>query len=428
MPTMKITRRSITAIKPAEKTITYYDDALPGFGLKVLPSGVQSWICEYRPGAGGRGVAKRRVVLGSVSVLSPEQARDAAQTLLARVRLGDDPSADRAAERADITVADLCDRYLAEGCDLKKVSTITTDRSRIERHIKPLLGHRRVREVQRLDIERFMRDVAAGKTARDVKTGKQGRSIVTGGKGAATRTVRLLGGIFTWAIAQKLRPDNPTVGVQKFPDASGERYLTSEEFGRLGEAIEEAETSGIPFRQSSSKHAAKSGVSRIDAHAASAIRLLVFTGCRVSEILNLRWAECDLERGLLFLPDSKTGRKTIVLSDAASAVLAEVPKLGVYVIAGETAGLPDERPRRDLKRPWALLCRRAGLEGVRLHDLRHSHASIGAGAGMGLPIIGKLLGHADPATTAKYAHLDADPVRRAANEIGSRIAAAMKRA
>jgi integrase len=359
-------------------------------------------------------------------VLSPEQARDAASKLLAQARLGGDPAALRTTARNDISVSDLCDNYLAEGCALKKASTIVTDRSRIEAHIKPLLGHRKVRDVVPRDIEKFLVDVAAGKSAKDRKTKKQGRSLVRGGKGAATRTVRLLGGMFTWAVKQGLRSDNPCIGVEKFPDNAGERYLTTDEFGRLGDAIRLAETAGVPFRESTNKHAAKRGKVTIDQHAAAALRLLLFTGCRVSEILNLRWAEADLERGLLFLPDSKTGRKTIVLSGAAQAVLEGLPRFGQYVVASESAGQPNERPRHDLKRPWALVRRQAGLEGVRLHDLRHSFASVGAGSGLGLPVVGKLLGHSQAQTTARYAHVDAEPARRAADVIGRYIQDAMK--
>jgi integrase len=246
-----------------------------------------------------------------------------------------------------------------------------------------------------------MHDVAKGKTAIANLT-RQNRT--TGGKGTATRTVRLLGGIFTWAISQNLRDDNPTKGVQKYPDQSGERYLTSEEMARLGAAISESE---------------------VDQCSAAAIRLLILTGCRVGEILNLRWNEVDLGRGFLFLPDSKTGRKAVVLSAAATAVIDGLPRLGVFVIAGETAGGRDEKPRPSLWGQWDRVRRRANLEGVRLHDLRHSFASVGAGAGMGLPIIGKLLGHAQTATTARYAHLDSDPVRAAANVIAGKIERAM---
>jgi integrase len=426
MPVIKLNRRTVSALKLPKIPTSYYDDSLTGFGLIIRPTGARSWIVEYRPGAGGRGVAKRRMVIGSPDTLTPEKAREAAAKILAQAELGGDPAAERAAERADITVTDLCDSYLKEGVDLKKASTIATDKSRIERHIKPLLGRKRVASVTSQDVKSFMRDVANGKTARDVKTGKRGRSIVRGGKGAATRTVRLLGGIFTFAIEHKYCSDNPVHGVQKYPDGKKERYLTTAELNRLGVAIHEAETVGIPHKPSASKHAPKKKVRTVvDQFAAAAIRLLIFTGCRLSEILNLRWTEVDTERGLLFLPDSKTGRKTIVLSAPALAILEALPRVGVFVIASESAGQKDERPRADLNRPWRAIRRRAGIEDVRIHDLRHSFASVGVGASLGLPIIGKLLGHSQASTTQRYAHLDADPARRAANEIGRQIAAAL---
>jgi integrase len=152
---------------------------------------------------------------------------------------------------------------------------------------------------------------------------------------------------------------------------------------------------------------------------------LILTGARLREILHLRWEHVDLERGLLFLPDSKTGKKAIVLNAPAMAVLASLPRIGVYVIAGQGAGTEKEKPRADLNKPWRAVRKRAELDGVRIHDLRHTHASIGAGAGLGLPIIGKLLGHTKAATTQKYAHLDVDPLRRASDHIGARLAAAM---
>jgi len=180
-------------------------------------------------------------------------------------------------------------------------------------------------------------------------------------------------------------------------------------------------------RKPGAKHAPKEDkrFTKISPHAAAAIRLLLFTGCRLGEILRLRWADADLERGLLFLPDSKTGRKTVVLNAPAAAILAELPRLGAYVIAGDDAGKEGEKPRADLKRPWIAVRKRAKLEDVRIHDLRHTHASFGAAGGLGLPIIGKLLGHKQAATTARYAHLDNDPLRRASESIAGRIAEAM---
>jgi integrase len=149
--------------------------------------------------------------------------------------------------------------------------------------------------------------------------------------------------------------------------------------------------------------------------------LLIFTGARLREILHLQWDQVDLQRGLLFLADSKTGAKTIVLNAAAAAVIENIKRIGIYVIAGRQ----NDKPRSDLKRPWELVSEHAGLGGLRLHDLRHSYASVGAGSGLGLPIIGKLLGHSNSKTTERYAHLAADPLRRASDTIGSAIAKAM---
>jgi integrase len=221
---------------------------------------------------------------------------------------------------------------------------------------------------------------------------------------------------------------NPVRRIDKFAEHRRERFLTTQELERLGAATEEAETTGLPWEVDqigpNAKHNAnpENEFTKITPTAAAALRLLLFTGCRLREILYLKWEYVDLERGLLFLPESKTGRKTVVLNAPAVAVLAGLDRNGPYVVPGDDP----EKPRSDLKRPWAAIAKRAGLEGVRLHDLRHTYASFGAGSGLGLPIIGKLLGHSQPATTARYAHLDNDPVRRAAETTGGRIAAALE--
>ena len=161
----------------------------------------------------------------------------------------------------------------------------------------------------------------------------------------------------------------------------------------------------------------------MDPFAVAAIRLLCLTGARLREILDARWEQVDLERGILFLADSKTGRKPLYLSPAAQSVLASIARIAdnPHIIAGALAGAP----RADLNKPWRAVIRVADLDGLRIHDLRHSFASFGAGASLGLPIIGKLLGHSQPATTARYAHLDADPMRRAVDTIGATISSAM---
>lgn len=440
MPTVKLTKRTVDAIQPDGSRALWFDADLKGFGLKVEPSGVMTWIVEYRPGSGGRGTAKRRMTLGKRSALTAEEARALAKDILAKVHAGEDPAATKAEAKAAKKVADLCDDYLHEAEQgavisrrgtVKKATTLITDRGRIERHIKPLLGKKLVRDVTRGDIERFLRDVANGKTATDVKTKKHGRAIVTGGKGTATRTVRLLGGIFSYAMRLGLRSDNPTHGVAKFADGQGARFLNTAELERLGVALREAETVGLPWNTNDdapgAKHLPKDANNRrtmLGPHAAAAIRLLILTGCRLREILDLRWQHVDLERGLLHLPDSKTGAKSVVLAAPAMEVLATVPVIDgcPFVIAGEKL----DRPRSDLKRPWEMVTRAAKLEGVRLHDLRHTFASHGAAAGMGLTVVGRLLGHADVKTTNRYSHFDADPLRRAANAVGSALSAALE--
>ena len=222
---------------------------------------------------------------------------------------------------------------------------------------------------------------------------------------------------------------NPVKGVKKYREEGRERFLTIEELGRLGDALREGERVGLPYSVDETKPTAKHAPRvehrrvKLDRFATAAIRLLILTGARLREILNAKWEQIDIERGLIFLADSKTGRKPLYLSAAAQEVLADIPRIegNPHVIAGAKDGAP----RSDLKKPWAAVSRAAGLEGVRIHDLRHSFASFGAGASLGLPIIGKLLGHSQPATTARYAHLDADPMRRAANTIGATISAAM---
>jgi integrase len=223
-----------------------------------------------------------------------------------------------------------------------------------------------------------------------------------------------------------MRPDNPVHGVPKYAINRTERFLQSDELERLGAAIREAETTGIPWEPDPTKkikHAPnpenRSVV--ISPYAAAAIRLLLFTGCRLREILHLKWTHVDFELGFLFLPDSKTGKKSVVLNAPALTVLSELPRTSDHVIAGEDPN----KPRHDLKKPWSMIVRRAELRGLRIHDLRHTHASFGVAAGFGLPIIGKLLGHTQASTTQRYAHLDNDPVRRASKHIGAVIAAAL---
>jgi integrase len=236
----------------------------------------------------------------------------------------------------------------------------------------------------------------------------------------------VVGSIYSYGGRAALVPEGmtPAKGIEKFRESRRERFLTTSELESLGSAIREAESKGLPWRidrsRAAAKHAPQGARSKINPFAAAALRLLLFTGCRVREILDLRWEFVDVERGLLLLPDSKSGRKTVVLNAPALEVLASLPKVSPFVIPGDDLS----KPRADLKRPWSAVTRHANLAGVRLHDLRHTYASYGAGGGLGLPIIGRLLGHAHTSTTARYAHLDSDPLRQASEAIAGRISAA----
>lgn len=425
MTSVRLTKDIIDDLPSKEKDYVQWCGKLAGFGCRVRPTGVKSFIVQYR--VGGRNSPVRKVTIGTFGKLTVEQARKSAAGILANAELGEDVALTRSKKRSELNVSQLCDEYLKEGCTLKKPSTIATDTGRIERHIKPLLGKKPISEVGRSDIERFMRDVANGKTAIDVKTGKHGRSIVTGGKGTATRTVRLLGGIFSYAVSCGYLSSNPRHGVKVYADGKGERFLSAAEYQKLGNTLIEAETIGLPWQLNEGGRA-KHRPSRqenlreqISPYAVAAIRLLMLTGCRAGEIRKLRWTEVDFENGLLNLADTKTGAKKVLISAPALEVLANLPRLGDYVIAGAKLNAP----RSDIKRPWQRIIAHAGLHDLRLHDLRHSYASVGAASGMGLGMVGKLLGHSSPTTTARYSHFADDPVRRASESISKTISASM---
>jgi integrase len=410
VPTLKLTKRSIDAILPSPKPVIYYDSELTGFCLKVLSTGAKRWCVEYRSGAGGRSVSKTRMVLGSASKLTPDQARQSAAKILAAVALGQDPAGKRSRERAMPSFTEFAERYLKEEAETKlKPGTVVNYRIYLRKHAAPVIGTRKLDALDTADIAKMHRKI--------------GQTVPM----TANRVVEFVGSVFRYAAVTGLVPrgHNPAAHVQGFREQRRERFLSSTELGRLGDAIREAETVGIPWKidteQANAKHIPKNGRTKIGPHVAAALRLLILTGARLREILGLRWEYVDLERGLLLLPDSKTGRKTIILNAPAIAILKDLPRVDIHVIASEIEG----QPRHDLNKPWKLVASRAELTGVRIHDLRHTHASYGAGAGFGLPIIGKLLGHSHPATTARYAHLDNDPLRRASNHIGAQLAEAM---
>lgn len=398
----RITKRTVDALQITGKDYVHWDGELTGFGVRVRPSGSKSFVAVYR--TGGRNTPLRRVTIGRVGKIEADKAREEAKSIIRQAELGQDRAAEKAKARAELTFDKVCDLYLAEGCETKKPSTLATDRGRIERHLKPLLGKKRIGEISRTDVEKFMRDVGNGKTAVDEKTKARGRAIVEGGKGTATRTVGLLGGIMSFAVARQLRADNPVRGVKRYADRKGETFLSASELARIGAALADAEETGA------------------NPSAVAIIRLLAFTGARKSEIAGLRWSEVDLGRSYLRLGDSKTGAKVIPIGAPACEILA-----GVTAIEGSPFVFPASSGGgrfQGVERVWQRVRVTAGFPKLRLHDLRHSFASVGLARGDALPVIGAILGHADVKTTSRYAHLADDPVKEAANSISKSIKAA----
>ena len=382
----KITKRIVDRVSPASRDVLIWDLDVKGFGLRCRPSGAKYYVLKMR--VGGR---QRWITIGRHgSPWTPDGARTEALRLLGLKAGGKDPASDRDRQKGVITVAELgarfLDDYVPQHC---KPNTAHEYRRAVELFINPALGRNHISDLIRADIARFHHDL------RDRPY-------------QANRALGVLSKMMSLAEEWGLRPDasNPCRHVKKYRELKRERYLTKEELRRLGGVLADTDTKPTesPF-------------------AIAAIGLLVFTGARLTEILTLRWENVDLEGGVLRLPDSKTGAKPIYLNAAAISLLRTMPRMdgNPYVIAGKKDG----GRLINLQKVWRRIRARANLNDVRIHDLRHSFASVAAGVGMSLPMIGKLLGHSQPATTARYAHLAADPIRAASNMIGEELTAAM---
>lgn len=406
-----LTKRFVEAlVAPADDDLFCWDGELKGFGVRVKPSGVKSYVLKYRTRQG----VVRRFTFARHGEVTAEQARRRAAALLAEVRLGGDPAAERQEQRQAASVADLIDRYLAEApasSPNKRAGSWERDRSCLIRHVKPLLGKKPAASLARADVEAWQADVANGKTATREKLGPRAVAHVKGGKGTAARALASFRAMLSWGVERKIIPANPALGVRPFEGRKCERFLSAEELARLGEAL-----------------TALVAESEINPHAAAIIRLLILTGCRKSEILTLQWPFVDFERRCLRLPTSKTGAKVVQLGAPALEILADLPRYE-NAAKGPAWVFPATRGDGYFSLPykdWQTITAKAGLDGLRIHDLRHSFASACVADGVPLYITGKLLGHTQSRTTERYAHLGDTPVRAAADRTAKRLAEAMR--
>ena len=395
----KLTVRSVEALQPTSKDQILWDTAVPGFACKVTPKGYKSYFLYYRTRSG----QQRRPVIGVHGAIQPETAREIAKRWLTEVANGGDPSLSRKIDRSAPTVNRLCDRYLEEHAETrKKASSIKNDRRIIDVHIRPALGTKKIASIARSDIAALHHSLRLTPYE-------------------ANRMLALASKMFSLAERWSLRPDNtnPAKNIDRFREEKRARYLTSAELKQLW---------GVLNSEKARQQASDSAI--------AAIKLLILTGRRVSEILGLRWEWIDFNAKTMRLPDTKGGALLVSLADSTIAVLEDLHEARLAKIEQRKTTKPDEeikpspfviegkrvnQPLVNLQKPWRAIRELSGIDDARLHDLRHTYASIGAGLGMSLPLLGRLLGHSQPATTSRYAHLAQHPVRVAADAIGNEI-------
>ena len=410
-----LTKKVVDAAEKQAKRYHLWDSELVGFALRVEPSGVKTFVIKYRANGGGRSAKQHWLVIGRFGPLTPDQARKIAKAKLGGVAAGADPASELQAKRCEMTMAALVDLYEKEGCIIQrgkrqgepmKPKTKAYTLARLRNHVVPLLGTTRAPEINPGDIERFVADVTAGKTARDEKVGPRKRIIVRGGAGAARKVVRDLSAVFSFAQRSEIVKRNPceTAAVRK-TDNRNERYLRLEEVTRLGAALDELEAEGM------------------NPKAVNIARLWALTGCRRDEIAGLRWSEVYEDEGLLILGDSKTGKSLRPLGAAAVALLKSIAKTDStdFVFPAERG----DGHYQGIKTMWSKVIAKAKLPGVTPHTLRHTMGSTATSTGEALALTGAILGHANPRSTAIYAHVQTDPSRQAAERVSAKIARAL---
>ena len=376
-----ISKRTVGKLPVAEKEAVYWDRELLGFGVRVYPNGTKVYVVQTR--AGGK---SKRIAVGRHGVISPDQARRKAAQMIVRIKAGEDPNPEATKKPSGPTVAELAERYLVEHVQVRcKPRTVEACRWLVKKFVLPDLGNMAIYEVEREHISDLHH--------KHRNTPYQ-----------ANRILEVVRKMFNLAEGWGLRKDgsNPCRHVQKYKEKKRERFLSDDEFHKLGQVLNEIEAEGPEIRS-----------------AVTAIRLLMLTGCRLNEVQTLRWEDVDLEAAELRLRDGKTGARMVPLSATAVSVLSALPRPddNPWVIVGKKPGAH----LTDLQHPWRRIRARAGLEDVRIHDLRHSFASRALALGESLPMIGKLLGHTQVQTTARYAHLANESVKASGSRVGDSI-------
>ena len=353
----------------------YYDSKVRGFGCRVTAAGARAFILNYRTHSG----RERRITIGSFADWPPTTARERAKELKRDIDDGGDPLGEIKTERAAPTFSDLCDRFIAEYLPRKRPSTQHAYRLQIDNLIRPALGRMKVAEITFSDIDNLHRKVTANGTPVH-----------------ANRILSLVSRMLAMAVRWKMRADNPGRGIERNTESKRRRYLSKDELARLTQVLAK-----YPDQQ-----------------VADIVRLLLLTGARRGEVLHAKWEQFDLDGGIWTKPGATTKQKTdhiVPLSAPARELLSKLrrKRSGDYLFPGRLG-----EHRLDIKNSWKVICRSAGITGLRVHDLRHAFASFLVSDGISLPIIGRLLGHTQPATTARYAHLHDDPLRLATEKVG----------
>jgi integrase len=413
--------RDVRALPPNGEIWDGGTEGVAGFGARRQRSEAIAYVVMYRT---AEGRLRRHTIGRHGAPWTPETARKEAKLILGRVAKGDDPAAEKREKRQAATVADLCDLYLADAEAgrlltrrgvAKKASTLATDKSRIERHIKPLLGTMKVPTVTRSDVERFMHDVADGETAQRVKLAKKrALSNVRGGKGAASRTLGLLGAIFAYAERKRMIAENPTRGVIRFADGKRERRLSDAEYAAFGKGLAKVAEPPPPRKDG------KPAKVTMWPAAIAAARFLALTGWRSGEALTLRWGMVDLARRTARLSDTKTGESLRPLSAAACDVLrAQGPGAADALVFPPSRG---DGTMTGFPSLFARIAKAGGLPAdVTPHVLRHSFASLANDLGYSEATIGMLIGHKGTGSTTRgYIHLG-DALTAAADRIAATV-------